>query len=357
MKIAIIGFGGMGEFHLDKCVERYNAKDRDEKIEVVGIYDISEERCRYAASRGLRCYTSKEELFADGEVETVVIATPNDLHLPYVREAAAVGKNIIVEKPAGMSLAEVEAMYEAAESNGVVFSPHQNRRWDDDFVTLKSIFESGELGRGYRIESRVMGANGIPGAWRKEVGRGGGMMLDWGVHLIDQMLSFGLGKIKSVMCSYSYMAGEEVDDGFWLEVLFECGVTYRIVVDTNTFIKLPRWQMYAEDGTATVVGWHNGALEGRTVKVILRHDDKLVGVSAGNGFTKTMANRRSETVLEKPIEFLMGDKTAFYTNFLDAVRGRCDTVVKKEEILELFRVMEAARLSSERGEVIKENLN
>ena len=353
MKIAIIGFGGMGEFHLDKCVARYNAKNPDEKIEVKGVYDISEERCARAAGFGLKCYSSAEELLADAEIEAVVIATPNDLHLPYVRQAARAGKNIIVEKPAGMTLAEVEAMYEAAEEAGVIFSPHQNRRWDDDFITVKQIYESGYLGRGYRIESRVMGANGIPGAWRKKAAQGGGMMLDWGVHLIDQMLTFNLGEIKSVYCSYSYNEGEEVDDGFWLEVMFEGGVSYRIVVDTNTFVKLPRWQMYATDGTAAVFGWHMGALEGKTVKCIVRNDDKLVGVSAGNGFTKTMANRRSETVEDKPIEFAQGDKTAFYSNFVDAVRGRAETVVKKNEILKLFRVMEAAKRSSELGEVVR----
>ena len=64
-------------------------------------------------------------------------------------------------------------------------------------------------------------------------------MLDWGVHLIDQMLKMIDAKVTSVYCDYSYQAGEEVDDGFDLEVKFNNGLIYRIVVDTNSFIELP----------------------------------------------------------------------------------------------------------------------
>lgn len=120
----------------------------------------------------------------------MLVATPNDAHLPYVLKAAECGKNVIVEKPAALSGAEAERMYAAAEKAGIVFSPHQNRRWDDDYLSVRSIYESGEIGKVYRIESRVMGSNGIPGAWRRIKSQGGGMMLDWGVHLIDQMLQF-----------------------------------------------------------------------------------------------------------------------------------------------------------------------
>lgn len=352
MKLAIIGFGGMGSFHAEKGVGRYNDSKSGEPVEVAGIYDISEERMNVARERGLHVYSSPEQIWNDKEIEAVVIATPNDKHLEYVEAAAAAGKNIIVEKPAGMSHAEVMRMYRAAEEGGVVFTPHQNRRWDDDFVTVKNIVNSDILGKTYCVESRVMGANGIPGAWRKLPECGGGMMLDWGVHLIDQMLCMIGGRVKSVYCSYSYNAGEAVDDGFVFEAKFDTGVTYRIVVDTNTFVELPRWQVYAVDGTMAVTNWRNFKVEGKMIRCLIRHDDQLVGVSAGNGFTKTMAKRRSETVEELPISVMRGDKTAFYRNFVKAVRGNDSTTVKKEQIDRLFRIMEIAKQSSDQNTVI-----
>ena len=353
MKIAIIGYGGMGGFHAEKSLRRYNDTNPEHILEVAGIYDINEERLKIAREKGFYCYSSAEEIWADESVTAVVIATPNDVHLPYVLAAAKAGKHIVVEKPAGLNLDEVRQMYDAAEAAGVLFTPHQNRRWDDDYLTVKNFVSSGELGRCYRIESRVMGANGIPGSWRKIPEQGGGMMLDWGVHLIDQMLCFAEGKITSVFCTYSYEEGEPVEDGFNLEVKFESGLTYRIVVDTNCFFELPRWRMCCVDGTAAITNWRNFKVEGKATRCLIRKDDKLEGVSAGNGFTKTMAARRSETVEEVEIPVIRGEKPAFYKNFVNAIMNGEPLIVKREQIERLFWIMEFAKRSAERGEVIK----
>ena len=79
-------------------------------------------------------------------------------------------------------------MMDAAERTGNFLTVHQNRRWDEDFWTVKKILEEGKLGEVFRIESRVHGSRGIPGDWRQEKEHGGGMVLDWGVHLLDQAM-------------------------------------------------------------------------------------------------------------------------------------------------------------------------
>lgn len=354
MKMAIIGYGGMGNNHKKYIIQRLNDSDYPEKIDLCGVYDISDERKEFASSLGLNNFSSADEIWNDKDIELVLVSTPNDLHLPYVKKAAEEGKNVIVEKPAGMTSEEVEAMYTAAAKAGVVFSPHQNRRWDDDYLTVRKIFEEQTVGRVYRIESRVMGSNGIPGAWRKNKEQGGGMMLDWGVHLIDQMLQFIPGKITSIYCTYSYEEGEPVDDGFDLEVTFDSGVVYNIVVDTNSFIELPRWQVYGKDGTATVTNWRRDKVEGKIVRCVQRFDDKLEGVNAGNGFTKTMAARRAETVEELPLDIVRGDKNAFYRNLMEAIRDGKPTIVQKDEVLRVFKVMELAAQSAATNTVIKE---
>lgn len=346
----------MGNNHRKYIIKRLNDSDYPEKLEISGVYDISPERRNAAAELGLHNYESAEALLSDPEVGIVLIATPNDLHLPYVERAAAAGKHVIVEKPAGLDGAEVEKMYDAAQRAGVVFSPHQNRRWDDDYLTAREIAKSGVIGKVYRIESRVMGSNGIPGAWRRVAACGGGMMPDWGVHLIDQALLLDGGEVESVYCTYSYEAGEEVEDGFDLELTFVSGLVYRIVVDTNAFIELPRWQVYGADGTATITNWRRDVVEGRMIKVIQRVDEKLEGVNAGNGFTKTMAARRVETVEELPLPIVRGDKNAFYANFMDAVLKGAPTIVTREQERRLFRVMENARLSAAKREVVKERI-
>ena len=351
MKLAIIGFGGMGSHHYTHIIKSFNESGHTEKIEVSGIYDIDPDRCDYARSMGLYVYNSAEELLQDKEVGIVVVATPNDLHKNYVIAAAKAGKHVICEKPIALSCNEAEEMFRAAKEAGVIFSVHQNRRWDQDFLTVNGIVDSGEIGNVYRIESRVMSSNGIPGAWRKVYAQGGGMMLDWGVHLIDQALLMIDSPVKSVYANYSYIAGEDVDDGFDLEIKFENGVFYRIVVDTNTFIPLPRWKVYGMDGTAIINDWF---LNGRVVSVLQRVDDQLEGIRAGNGFTKTMAYRRAETVESRELNKIYGDGNAFYRNFMDAVVYGEPLTVNEEQVMRVFRVMENAYRSAHENRVIEE---
>ena len=354
MKIAIIGFGGMAGHHNKYIIPRLNESDYPEKLEIAGIYDIDEGRRKVAKSMGLNCFNTPQEIFDDESIKIVLVTTPNDVHLPYVLQALKHNKHVICEKPLGLSSEEAKTMYDAAKKANKVFEVHQNRRWDDDFLTIKNIYDKKVIGDVYQIESRVMGSNGIPGSWRKIFSQGGGMMLDWGVHLIDQMLMMVDSKITSIYCTYSYQEGEEVDDGFNLEVRFENGILYRIVVDTNCFIELPRWQIYGKDGTATITNWRGNNVVGKINRVNLRKDDKLVGVEAGNGFTKTMAQRRNETVDELPLEVIKGDKNAFYRNFMNAILKNEETLIKQEQVLRVFKVMETAYKSAMNNEVIKE---
>lgn len=349
MKIAIIGYGGMGSFHADQLAA-YAAADPAYPLETAGVYDTDPARGAAARAKGLRVYASPEEIWADKSVGAVLIATPNDAHAPYVQAAAAAGKHIVCEKPIALSEAQAEEMYACAERAGVLFEVHQNRRWDDDFLTVKKIAGSGAIGGVYKYESRVVGANGIPGGWRKKIAHGGGMMLDWGVHLIDQMLCIVPGAIESLACSYSYIYGEEVEDGCDLLVRFENGVQYRIVVLTDCFRPLPRWMVYGLDGTATVEGWD---LSGGMTRCVEREDKNLVGVRAGNGFTRTMAQRSNSSVEELPLPVVHAEPYAFYKNFAAAAAGAEAPVVRKEEVLRVFRVMEAAARSAAENAVVK----
>lgn len=349
MKAVIIGFGGMGGYHA-KMIGQFAASEKEYPLELAGVFDIDPARLQAAEKEGIRTYSSAEEVFSDKGVDAVLIATPNDVHAEYVYAAAKAGKHIICEKPVAMSSAQAESMYDAAERGGVLFEVHQNRRWDDDFLTAKQIAAEGKIGEVYKIESRVVGSNGIPGAWRKEKAHGGGMMLDWGVHLIDQMLQFVKSTVVSVYCEYSYIYGEEVEDGCELSVLFENGVRYKILIATDCFRPFPRWQVYGVEGTATIADW---SLSGGMTRVLERQDKKLVGIKAGNGFTKTMAQRSDESVEELPLPVVHAQPFTFYKNFVAAAIGKESPAIRREEVLRVFRLMEAAQLSAQTNEVVK----
>ena len=350
MNVAIIGYGGMAGYHERKIK---SVKEQGYDIDVIGVYDIDPARMEVAREHGLIAYESADALLADKNVDIVLVATPNNFHCEYTVRAANAGKHVISEKPIALNSAEAKMMYDAARKNGVLFEVHQNRRWDRDFVTIKKLYEKKTLGDVYRFESRVMGSNGIPGEWRRKKASGGGMMLDWGVHMIDQALYMVKEKITYIYCRMSYIRGEDCDDGFELNIGFESGLVYRITIGTNTFIPLPRWQVYGTNGTANIQNWDPN--EGcRYTLVKERVDKDIKGIEAGNGFTKTMSPRTEKSIEQFTIPLDEPDFIGFYQKFMEAAKGNEEPFVKEHEVMRVMKVMELAFESAKRNEVIKE---
>lgn len=346
MKIVIIGYGGMGGYHAQAIGEWCGT-------EPGGIYDIDPERQAVARSKSIKVYSSPEEIWADKSVDAVIIATPNDVHYEYTLAAAKAGKHIICEKPSSLTSELTRKMFDAAKSAGVVMETHQNRRWDEDFLTARGIVDGKKIGDVYLIESRVMGANGIPGDWRKIAAKGGGMMLDWGVHLLDQSLQMIGGKVVRVYCEYSYIYGEEVEDGFDMTAEFDNGIKYRTVVRTDCFRALPRWQLYGTEGTATINDWD---ITGGITRIRVKNAAPPKGIKAGNGFTKTMAPHDGSTVDVLPLDIVRAPEHEFYRNFCAACKGTEKPTVTAEQVVRVFTLMEAAAQSAAEHKVIKCNI-
>ncbi len=343
IRVAVVGYGGMGGWHTDRIREM-------EKFELAGVWDIDPERLTLAEERGIRAYGSFAEVLADESVELLVIATWNDVHKPLCIEAMRAGKNVISEKPVTLSVTDLDDMIAVAKETGKLFTVHQNRRWDDDYLTMKHIRDANQLGKVFRIESRVQGSRGIPGDWRKEKGHGGGMVYDWGVHLLDQALTLcDDDPLISVYAHVTHITNDECDDGFYTELRFRSGLSYMVEVTTNNFITLPRWYILGENGTAVIEDWDlNG-------KLTLVHDwDKIdsVPVKAGTGITKTMAPRTDETIHDEPLTKVYGRWTQYYDNIFDVIRSGASQTVTHRQMRRCLKLIEAVFRSAETDQVI-----
>ena len=292
-----------------------------------------------AKDAGIRCYESRAALLADPEVDIVLCATPNDVHKEIVLDAIAAGKHVVCEKPVALSVRDFDDMVAAAQKAGVYFSVHQNRRWDVDFLALKSLISSGEIGDTVSIESRIHGSRGIPSDWRCKKAYGGGMILDWGVHLIDQMLQLIPEKIVSVYCRNTHITTDEVDDGFNLRIEFEGGKTAVVEVGTYNFIAMPRFYMQAKGGCALIEDWQKKC---RVAKLKAWCEKDVLPVQTAAGITKTMAPRDEVTIDSYEIERPASDVHDFYRNFTAAIDGSCEQLVKNEEVRRVLLVMEKA---------------
>ena len=342
-RLAIVGYGGQGAWHA-------NWACKSDVVELAGIYDIAEKRCIAAQENGIHVYSSREELLADPTVDIVLCATPNDVHRDICIAAAEAGKHVICEKPVALSVSDFDMMVEAAERAGVLFSVHQNRRWDVDYLAIKSLIDSGEIGETVNIESRIHGSRGIPSDWRCHKPQGGGMILDWGVHLIDQMLKLIPERIVGIYCEVTNITTDEVDDGFNLRITFESGKRATVEVGTYNFIALPRFYMQAKGGSALIEDWQKKC---RVAKLKAWCEKEVLPVQTAAGITKTMAPRDEITIDSYEIERPVSDVHDFYRNVTAAIDGKEEQLIKNCEVRRVLLVMENAFKSAEEHQAMK----
>lgn len=343
--IGIIGYGGMAGYHYDSLAGY-------DRAYVKGVFDTNAARLEKAKEQGLTAYKSKEELLSDPEIDLVLIATTNDAHAELSKEALRAGKNVICEKPATLNAAQLSEVIETAKKCKRVFTVDQNRRTNRDYLLMRKKLGEGHIGKPYIIESRVEGSRGMT-AWRTVKRLGGGIMLDWGVHLIDQILFMTKEKVASIYCKTYKVRYSEVEDNFKLILTFESGLTAYIEVATNNYIMHPRWYICGERGTLQIDDWSCG---GRIVRCAEGGDsctEEIIYTQAGP--TKTMLPRRPEET--ETLEFSADDSivdnfTAVYDQFIDAVEGKAELTIAPEQTMRVMKVIDAAFESAEKDSVI-----
>lgn len=336
-KLGIVGYGGMGSWHAE------NISNRIDTIMVAGVFDISAERREVAAKDGYQVFESFQMLAASG-VDIILVATPNNFHKEYSVAALESGKHVVCEKPVCMNYAELEEINKAASLSGKVFTVHQNRRFDDDYNLVRKLLRENIVGKPYFINSRLFGNKGLPGDWRSNAEAGGGMLYDWSVHLIDQMLHLIDSPVTSVYCELKKVFFKEVDDCNRINLVFENGVNAQIVVDTWCYDAEARWHIGGDDGTIVLHGWPE--YTGRIIKANIKEIDWENGViftSAGR--TRTMSPRPKESITELALPQLALDERtqweSFYNNLCEVIEGKAELMVTMAQQRKLMRVMDA----------------
>jgi len=340
-ELAIIGYGGMGGWHGRLIMEM------PEEFHLAGVYDINPNKINAARAQGIRGFNTLEELLSNESIQTVIIAVPNNFHKELSIKAMEAGKHVICEKPVMMCATELEEVLEVSKKTGCQFSVHQNRRWDKDFLIIKKIIDDGTIGAPFYIESRVQGSKGVPGDWRCVKEAGGGMLLDWGVHLIDQIMWMVDSPVTELYTHMLSVKFAEVDDNFKLLMRFENGISAFIEVDTYTFINLPRWHISGDKGTAQI---DNFECKGQIVfanTVEVKWEEGIVYTAAGP--TKTMAPRPEETIERLELPEIETDAKDYYRNFRDAAQGKSDLIVTPRQALRVMKVLDAVFESAEKG--------
>ena len=191
IRVGVIGYGGafnMGRGHLKEMEQA--------GMTPVAVCEVDAERLKVAETDfpGIQTYSTVAEMLRKSDVNLVTIITPHNTHAKLALQCLKAGRHVVCEKPLAITTAECDAMIAAAKKSGVVLSTYHNRHWDGWILrAVEQIKEKKVIGDIYRVEAR-MGARALPGDWwRTSRTISGGILYDWGVHLLE----YGLQLIDS----------------------------------------------------------------------------------------------------------------------------------------------------------------
>jgi len=287
---------------------------------------------------------SLEETVALPSVELVVIATPNDTHVPMARTALRAGKHVVLEKPFALTLEQARELVSLAHSTHRGLAVFQNRRWDGDFLAVTDLLARAALGDVSHFESHFDRYRPlVRDRWREGAGAGSGLWYDLGPHLVDQALRlFGLpGRVTASLAAQR--RGAQSDD--WAHVILEYS-RLRVILHTSVLVAapLPRFVVHGQAGSWIKYGL--GVQERQLVAALARED----AGPTRDGERAVLVDGVSGTETETPIP--RGDYRQFYVQVRDALLGVGSNPVPPEQALPVVAVVETAIRSSAEGRAL-----
>jgi scyllo-inositol 2-dehydrogenase (NADP+) len=252
--VGLVGFGLAGQvFHAPLI-----AATPGLRLRAVATSNPERRRAAAATFPAVRLAADLSELLRSAsDIQLLVLASPNRHHLPQAMAALEAGLHLVVDKPLALSSREAATMILAARQRGLQLAVFHNRRWDDDFLLLRQVMDSGRLGRLRRLESRFerWRPELTPGSWREVEApeSGGGLLLDLGTHLIDQALAVG-GAPELVYAEIRSRRGAAADDDGFVSLTFPDGLLVHLWVSAVAAVSGPRFLALGTGGGLSISG-------------------------------------------------------------------------------------------------------
>ncbi|RDW61155.1 uncharacterized protein DSM5745_10653 [Aspergillus mulundensis] len=311
-----------------------------------------------------KIYNDAYAVIQNEDVDIVIITSTNDTHFPLAKAALEGGKHVIVEKPFTITYAEASELADLAEKTGLQLAVYHNRRWDSDFLTLRSLLShpSNPLGQIIRFRSHFDCAPNSRTAvesrkWRLASGvPGGGMLFDLGSHLLDQVLVlFGMPRSVTAFLfdeAHGREVGEEgfVDDGFLILLGFEGAM--KVELHSTQYVVSDRQKRFEVLGT-----------KGRWVKYGLDvQEEQLqrgiypgcegygVGAAGNEGTLQVVDGKGIKT---EEWRATPGGYQHFYQNVHDAIGGKEELAVKSRDAALVMKMIELCRQSAIEGRTLR----
>lgn len=316
---AVIGYGAafnMGKHHAN------NISNTD-GLKLVAICDVDEKRTKAAKEdfSNINTYNNLDKMLSEEDFDLISVVLPHNLHAPIAVKCLKAGKNVIVEKPMCITIAEATEMINTARENELMLSVYHNRRWDADFWTLRNLVKEGVIGEVFHVEMWGGGyGKPNPNWWRSNKKVSGGAFYDWGAHYLDWLLNVIPSKMVNVT---GYFHRNRVwkdisnEDHVEAVIRFANGAVADVQMSNIAKVGKPRWRVLGEQGAIVS--------EGKYFKVYSELDEQPD---------------------EQEIEYKRRPGISYYQNIVSHLTEGVELIVKPEEGRRVIGVMDLAEKSS-----------
>lgn len=335
IKVALLSYGMSGQvFHAPIINSNSN-------FEITKIWERTKNlsKKRYPQAEIVRTYN---DILNDPEVELVVVNTPDSTHLEFTKQALNAGKHVVVEKPFMFTVKDCETVIELAEKKGLILSVFHNRRWDSDFLTVKSVVENQLLGRLVEFESHYDRFRDYLSKtqWKEAPQQGASNLYNLGSHMIDQALVL-FGMPKTITANLRSMrTNSRIDDNYHITFDYD---KLRVILKSSYLVREegPRYIIHGTKGS--FLKWGIDSQED-----ILKHGGTPLSPNWGIEDKTTWGKLNTEINgihFEGLIETQKGSWQIYYENIYNAIRNKQKLLVPAYEAMNVIKIIEAAKLS------------
>lgn len=336
LKVGIAGYGLAGRSFHAPILAGTN-------FEVTAVLTTNDVRKRHAKEDfpTVKIVSTIEELCAQ-DLDLIVIASGNQVHLSQALTAINAGIPTVVDKPMGINVAQTREILDAADSAGVAVTTYFNRKWDSDILTLKRVIRDGQIGRVIRMDSRFerFRPQLNPQSWRENNSPedGGGLLLDLMPHLISTAIEcFGPANLKS--SSIRSVRGG-ADDDCVLVLAHETGVESILSASAVVGAPGPRLRVIGSEGAFVV-----NELDPQ--EALLRAGKAPKDGKWEEGTSSQAFIHRGDSVEEFKTD--PGNYASFYSLVHEAIMNKTAMPISPEEILAVAQIIDKAREINSHG--------
>ncbi|MDP3711212.1 MAG: Gfo/Idh/MocA family oxidoreductase [Mycobacteriales bacterium] len=340
VRVGVLGYGAIGHEH-------NAAIQLTPGLELAAICDTDPRRIEAARelAPAVVGHATGDALLADDGVDLVIVSTPPNTHADWTLRALEAGKHVVVEKPFCITVEEADRQIDAAAARGLSLSVYQNRRWDPDYLALKGVVRSGQLGEVFHYESFIGGYGHPCNYWHSDEEVSGGAIYDWGSHYLDWALDLFGQEVEWVSATTHKRVWHDVTNADHSRVLvhFVDGVEAEFTHSDLSAALKPKFYVLGTEG-GLIGDWRFERVTGRSpigtlLEDRLAHSDAPAALRV---FTPDGFGGTSETTLSVP----PAPAQPFHRELADSLLSGEPMSVTPEGSKRNIAVMQAATLSA-----------